>query len=87
MFWSDCSSGKKCFISQEEAEISLLEYRSEANFRIGSGPINVYECHICEQWHFTSKGKPSHLLKENVEHFKKSGNSEARFWEDKLKRR
>ncbi len=87
MNWSDCPSGKKCYTSKEQAESELIIFRNEGNFRQGSGPINVYQCQTCDEWHFTSKGAPSIVLNAQLDRKEGSITSEAKHWESKLKRR
>jgi hypothetical protein len=57
-----CISGKSIFQSKELAEEALIQNHIRNNHREGSGPINVYECRDCLNWHFTSNGNVSPLL-------------------------
>jgi hypothetical protein len=57
-----CISGKSIFQSKELAEEALIQNHIRNNHREGSGPINVYECRDCSNWHFTSNGNVSPLL-------------------------
>ena len=80
-----CVTGKTCYDSLEIAEEALIQNRIRNFHREGSGPINVYQCDLCETWHFTSKGEPSEILAhpDTQERIRKGG--EAYFWENKLR--
>lgn len=54
-----CSSKKITYGSYSAAVTALIEARRKSNYSIGEGPQNVYQCHICEQYHLTSRG-PMH---------------------------
>ena len=81
---SECTTGKKCFDTKDQADQALINIHALGNFRAGSGPIAVYQCEDCNYWHFTSKGNKSSLLDdpEVKDHIKKT--QQSRFWEDKL---
>lgn len=82
---SKCSTGKVSFDSRELAEEALIQNHIRNNHRAGSGPINIYECMDCLNWHFTSRGDPCSLLidPETVERIKKE--RRALEWEYRLK--
>lgn len=60
----DCPTGKICHISKELAEEALVENRARNNFGAAAGPINIYECEVCHNFHFTSKGTPHEMLSD-----------------------
>ena len=51
-----CISGKNGYASRQLAEEALIQHHIRKSHRPGSGPINVYECVDCGEWHFTSQG-------------------------------
>ncbi len=59
-----CVTGKNAHESEKLALDSLIQNHIRHNHRKGSGPINVYQCHECGQWHFTSKGSVTEVLKD-----------------------
>lgn len=59
-----CVTGKRQFDSKEQAEEGLIAARSRFVFRDNSGPVAVYQCDDCGDWHLTSKGSQSDLLKD-----------------------
>jgi hypothetical protein len=81
-----CPSGKRQYINENFAEEALIEAHVQFSYRPGSGPVAVYQCEDCGQWHLTSKGpvnlKLSQLLKEG----KIKKQKEVQYWVDKLKK-
>ena len=41
---------------------ALIQNHIINNYRAGQGPINVYQCDECGNWHFTSKGVKSEIF-------------------------
>lgn len=80
-----CSTGKRGFDSKELAEEALISNRSRFHHRDDSGPINVYQCEDCGDWHFTSKGSKSDLLESSDVRKNINLNREANYWERKLR--
>jgi hypothetical protein len=79
-----CISGKNQFESEDLAKEALIQNRIYHNHREGSGPINIYECPDCNEWHFTSKGETAKFLqqqevKERIEKEKKLNEWKERF--------
>ncbi|MTI22646.1 hypothetical protein E1176_16560 [Fulvivirga sp. RKSG066] len=81
---SGCSTQKICYDSKVIAEEALMQNRARNNYAAGQGPINVYLCHICNCYHFTSKGEPSDLLKTDKDRIDRL--REASYWEDKFRK-
>ena len=71
--------------SKELAEEALIANRSKFHHNEENGPINVYECEDCGNWHFTSKGPKSELLSSPEIRKSISLNREASYWERKLR--
>lgn len=81
-----CSTGKRRYPSKQMAEEALVEVRGRFYFRNDSGPIAVYQCDDCGDWHFTSKGPASGLLKDQNIQERIDNQREAEFWSQKLGR-
>lgn len=60
-----CVTGKNQYQSKELAKDALIENRIRNNHRDGSGPINVYQCLDCQEWHFTSSGEEAEFLRDS----------------------
>lgn len=80
-----CSSGKKIYTSQPMAEDALLEAWIRFNVKEGNGPIAVYQCEDCGNYHLTSKGPMNEKLAKYLAEGKMKRDQEARWWEDRLK--
>lgn len=80
-----CSSGKKVFLSMSLAEEALLSAHVQFNFSKGKGPVAVYQCENCGQFHLTSQGAMSTRLRDFLtsQDFKRL--RQAAEWTDKLK--
>lgn len=59
-----CVTGKTTYESEELAKEALIQNRIIRNHRDGSGPINIYNCADCGEWHFTSKGEEAAFLSD-----------------------
>ena len=81
-----CVTGKVCYLTKELAEEALIETRSRFHFREGNGPIAVYACEDCGEWHFTSKGPVSNVLTSTDVKKSIDARQEASYWEKKFRR-
>ncbi|MEO9868856.1 hypothetical protein [Ekhidna sp.] len=82
---SNCVSGKVRFELKELAEESLIQHHIRNNYQRGQGPLNVYQCLDCGNWHFTSKGD-SHEMFEDPEVIRKINHERRGLeWEQRLK--
>lgn len=79
----NCVTGKVCFDSQELAEEALVENHARYYRGTNNGPINVYKCHDCGQYHFTSKGEVNKILNDKKNDI--NTQREANHWERKLR--
>ena len=77
-----CPSHKKIFSSLEQAEDALIETR----IKFGNGPVAVYRCEDCGQYHLTSQGTMNERLASFIEEGKLKRHREANYWLDKLKK-
>jgi hypothetical protein len=82
-----CSSGKIKYPSEEAAEEALLGLWIKNEYTAGQGPVGVYRCDDCGEFHLTSKGTMSDKLQQAVRSEKFNRQKEAKNWEDKLKRK
>lgn len=80
-----CVTGKKQYESKELAEEALVAHRSRYVFRENSGPIAVYQCEDCGEWHFTSHGPVSEVLKSSETQQRIKAQHDAGYWEHKLR--
>ncbi len=80
-----CVTGKRSYDTESMAVDALVDIRGRNNYREESGPINVYQCDDCGQWHFTSKGTVHPLLKDEDVQNRISSQNEAEYWERKLR--
>ncbi|MFK7952491.1 MAG: hypothetical protein AB8B73_06565 [Ekhidna sp.] len=80
-----CVTGKTVYETAEIAEEALIQNHIRNNHRVGSGPINIYECRDCHHWHFTSQGNLNQQLEnpEVIQRIKQE--RRVREWEFKLK--
>lgn len=82
-----CVSGKYRYPSQLLAEDALIELWSRNDYPAGRGPVSVYQCEDCGDFHFTSKGEMNPRLLEAIASKKISLQKEANKWLDKFKKR
>ena len=84
---SRCVSGKRMYVTREIAETVLLEAWARYEFAPSSGPIAVYLCEDCSQYHLTSKGPMNEALAEALRAGKIGRQKEANKWMDYFKRK
>jgi len=82
-----CSTGKIVYISLSIAEDALIDAWSRHNYAVGKGPVNVYQCDDCGNFHFTSKGTMNIRLKTELENGSIARSRRAFELESGLKRR
>lgn len=79
-----CSTGKNYYFDEQTAIEALIEHLGRNHFSHGTGPINVYQCNICEGYHFTSKGERLAVLddpkvKSRIEKLRQASDWEGRY--------
>lgn len=78
-----CVTNKRIYYTKEMAEDALIEAWSRNNYPEGRGPVAVYQCDDCGNWHWTSRGPMNERLAGEL----RSGNihrqQEAYRWERK----
>jgi hypothetical protein len=82
-----CPSGKVMYFSRALAEDALLEAWIRNHYKSGQGPVNIYTCDDCGNFHFTSKGEMSEQLKKALDSGQIEKSRRAFDLENKLKRR
>ena len=81
-----CVTGKNMYLTQEAAEEALIQSWIRNDFAPGQGPISVYKCGDCSQFHLTSTGQMNTTLATYIREGKLKRQKEADYWEKKLKR-
>jgi hypothetical protein len=82
-----CPSGKIVYITQTLAEDALIDAWIRNHYSIGKGPINVYQCDDCGNFHFTSKGLMNKQLESGLNSGQIARSRRAFELEQKLRRR
>lgn len=82
-----CTSGKRCYSSFELAEEALIGAHIAYEFGNNAGPVGVYVCDECQQFHLTSQGEMSSRLKNLIESGELEKLRQARRWEEKFRRK
>jgi len=82
-----CVSGKRGYVSKELAEEALIEAHTHFNYPPDRGPVAVYICEDCGNYHLTSQGPMNKKLAESLEDGKIKLQKEAHHWVSKFKRR
>lgn len=82
---SNCVTGKRCYEDEAIAIEALIQHHVINNYESGEGPINVYECQDCGNWHFTSKGPKNAIFKDDSVIKKIENERRGLFWERKLR--
>jgi hypothetical protein len=80
-----CVTGKKMYLTQEMAEQTLIQAWVKNDFPMGKGPVAVYRCADCGQYHLTSSGQMNSALEQFVKDGKLKLQREADYWKKKLK--
>lgn len=81
-----CTSGKTSYSSENQATDALIDVWSRNTFREGEGPVTIYRCDECSEFHFTSKGDTHEKLKDLIQSGRLEKLREAARWEDKFRK-
>lgn len=84
---STCVTHKKMYATQEIAEDVLIEAWTRYDYTPGNGPVTVYKCPDCNQYHLTSTGEMNTKLVAALKDGKISRQKEADRWMRKFKHR
>jgi hypothetical protein len=82
-----CPTGKRGHATFEMAEEALIGAHIAYNFGKHAGPMGVYICDECQQFHLTSQGEMNSRLKTLIESGELKKLKEASWWEGKIKRK
>jgi hypothetical protein len=81
-----CVTNKKMYPTKEVAEDVLIDAWTKYSYSRGQGPIAVYKCEDCGQYHLTSKGEMNQKLSEYLNSGKIKLQKEADHWLRKFKK-
>jgi hypothetical protein len=62
-----CATGKRLYHSEQLAEEALIEAHIHFDYRAGGGPVAVYLCDECGEYHLTSRGPMNSRLAQQLE--------------------
>jgi hypothetical protein len=82
-----CVTGKKMYHNVEMAEEALIGAWIKNDYAPGHGPVAVYRCVDCGEYHLTSAGVMNAKLKQQLEEGKIKLQKEAERWTRKWTRR
>ncbi len=74
-------------MSYELAVDALIEAWTRFDYTHTTGPIAVYQCEDCGNYHLTSQGKINETLQKHITSGKIQRQKEADRWIEKLKNR
>jgi hypothetical protein len=82
-----CISGKRAYPTQQVAEDVLIEAWIRYDYNSNNGPMSVYKCDECGNYHLTSRGPMNERLANALGEGKIQQQKEARRWEERFKGR
>jgi len=81
-----CVTGKRVYHSEQLAEDALIEAHIHFNYSEGGGPVAVYQCEDCGEYHLTSRGPMSAQLSKKLSDGTIKKQKEADNWQRKFKK-
>lgn len=81
-----CVTGKRSYPTEEIAIEALIGAHTNFNFNKGVGPIAVYKCDDCGNYHLTSTGTVNEKLAQHIKGGKIDQQKEADHWERKWRK-
>lgn len=81
-----CITHKKCYATQALAEDALIEAHIQFDYASGHGPVAVYKCDDCGEYHLTSRGPQNEKLSSYLKDGHIQRQKEANRWLDRLKK-
>jgi len=81
-----CITGKRQYHSQQLAEEALIEAHIHFDYRAGGGPVTVYQCEDCGEYHLTSQGAMNERLATLLSNGTIKKQKLAAQWQNKFKR-
>lgn len=82
-----CVTGKRLYHSEQLAEDALIEAHIHFDYRAGGGPVAIYLCEDCGDYHLTSRGPMNARLAEQLANGNIRSQKEAGRWQNKFKMR
>ncbi len=82
-----CISGKRVYPTQETAEEALLAAWTRFDYAAGNGPVAVYQCEDCGNYHLTSRGPMNERLDRALREGTIQRQKEADRWAEKFRRK
>jgi hypothetical protein len=82
-----CVTGKRIYPTQEIAEEVLIQAWITYDYRNGRGPVAVYQCADCGQYHLTSTGEINPKLALYLKEGRIKVQKEANRWMERFKKR
>jgi len=81
-----CVTGKRLYQSSQLAEEALIEAHIRFDYRTGEGPVAVYLCDDCGEYHLTSRGPMNSHLAALIANGAIKKQKEANRWQSKFNR-
>lgn len=78
--------GKRSYQTEEIALEALIGAHTHFDFNKGAGPIAIYKCDDCGNYHLTSTGTMNEKLAQHLKEGKIDQQKEADHWERKWRR-
>lgn len=82
-----CPTGKRLYLTEQLAEAALIEAHIHYEYRSGQGPIAVYQCDDCGNFHLTSRGPMNERLSQLITNGSIKKQRDASRWQDKFRGR
>jgi hypothetical protein len=82
-----CPTHKKIYPTESVAEEALIAAWIAYDYPQGNGPVNIYICDDCGNYHLTSKGAMNKKLEEQIASGKIRRDKDVNAWMDKIKRK
>ena len=82
-----CLTGKRAYLSEEIALEALIGAWVHYDHSHGDGPVAIYCCDDCGQYHLTSRGPMHETLKKYIADGTISRITQAEEWTQRLKKR
>lgn len=82
-----CPTGKRLYHSEQLAEDALIEAHIHFDYPAGGGPVAVYQCDECGEYHLTSRRPMNARLALQLADGSIQKQKEAGRWQSKFKMR
>lgn len=80
-----CITGKRLYINENLAEDALIEAHINFEYRASSGPVAIYKCDECGNYHLTSHGEMNKRLALQLQSGFIQKQKQAARWQGKWK--